>query len=71
MVGGTVKQFKDALEEMKKLFPYNEEKTRISTIDEKGYDNHRLTIVTTDEETGIFIQMSKQIDREGDVEIWR
>ena len=60
--GGTVKQFKDALEEMKKIYPYDEEKTRLSTIDNpRDFSPVTASIITTDESTGIVIQMHKDV----------
>jgi hypothetical protein len=62
MVGGTVKQFKDALEEMRAIYPFDDEKTQICTRNERALMENQLSIITTDEKTGIFIQMSKEID---------
>ena len=63
MVGGTVKQFKDALEEMKKIYPFDDEKTRICTRSEYSLAENQLSIVTVDEKTNITVQMSKPIER--------
>lgn len=61
MTGGTVKQFKDALEEMRKIYPFEDEKTRVDTRSLFTNNANSLTIITTDEETGIAIEMSKNI----------
>lgn len=61
MTGGTVKQFKDTLEEMKKIYPFDDEKTRISSHNHFTNNANSLTIITTDEETGVNIELSKNI----------
>ena len=63
MVGGTVKQFKDALEEMKKIYPFDDEKTQICTRSEYSLAENQLSIVTVDEKTNITVQMSKPLER--------
>lgn len=57
---GTVKQFKDILEEMKTIYPYKDEDTILSTNNRKTMHHDALEISTTDEETGIKIVMAKQ-----------
>lgn len=59
--GGTVKQFKDVLEEMKKVYPYDDEKTRLSTIDIYRNVPCCVEIITTDEATGVEIMMQKSV----------
>lgn len=63
---GTVKQFKDTLEEMKTVYPYDDEKTFIQTRDVATIGHNHLSLVTTDEKTGILIEMSKSVVK-GDV----
>jgi hypothetical protein len=63
MVGGTVKQFYNALYEMKSIYPFDDEKTQICTRNEYSLAENQLSIVTVDEKTGITIQMSKPIER--------
>lgn len=58
---GTVKQFKEALDEMKTIYPYEDEKTRLSTMCPESLVHNTLNIVTQDEKTGIYISMSKNI----------
>lgn len=61
MRGGTVKQFKDALEEMRKIYPFDDAKTRLDTHSRFTDNANSLTIVTTDVETNIVIEMTKSI----------
>ncbi len=64
MTGGTVKQFLEALEEMRTLYQFANEKTHISTRESMGNAHNCLTIITTDEKTGVIIEMTKRIPRE-------
>lgn len=61
MVEMTIKQLKDVIEEMKSIYPFDDEKTHITTRDVRTCVNNRLTISTTDEKTGISILMDKPI----------
>lgn len=61
-MSGTVKQFKDILEEMKNIYPFKDENTYMSTLDLQRCEHARLTIETIDEKTGIQIEMSKEIE---------
>lgn len=64
-MNGTVKQFKDTLEEMKTIYPYEDDKTYIQTrndLAELGYNN--LCLATTDEKTGVLIELSKKVVRD-------
>lgn len=63
-MNGTVKQFKEALEEMKTIYPYEDDKTVIQTRDAISLGNNHLSISTKDEKTGILIEMSKSITPE-------
>lgn len=63
-MNGTVKQFKEALEEMKTIYPYDDNKTVIQTRDIISLGNNHLSIATKDEKTGILIEMSKSINPE-------
>ena len=62
MNGGTVKQFKDTLEEMKKVYKYNDEKTFLSTYDAQRIVPYAITLITTDEKTGVEVRMHKRIE---------
>lgn len=61
-MNGTVKQLKDALETMRKVYPYNDEKTmfKMSGSDICMCDTV-ATLSTIDEATGVGIQLSKEI----------
>ena len=58
-MNGTVKQFKDTLEVMRKVYPFKDEKTKMQTMDICSLDHSHLSIATEDEETGVLIQMSR------------
>lgn len=58
---GTVKQFKDMIEEMKSIYPFDEEKAYMSTHDLITKDNCKLQIQATDEKTGVLIVMEKHV----------
>lgn len=60
-MNGTVKEFKETLEEMSGIYPFKDENTRICTVDLVTGNHNRLTVVTTDERTGIQIEMSKAL----------
>lgn len=61
---GTVKQFKDTLEEMRSIYPFEDDKTYIQTRDIVSLGNDHLSLATTDEKTGILIEMSKKVTGE-------
>ena len=62
-MNGTVKQFLDALEEMREIYPFEDEKTRIVTYDIiTPKINDALQISTVDEKTGIHICMDKHLE---------
>lgn len=58
----TVKQYKDLLEEMKTVYPYDDEKTNINHMIDIMARYPRLEIQTEDEKTGVTIVMSKSFD---------
>lgn len=62
-MNGTVKQFNDVLEEMRGIYPFNDENTKICTFDVASMNNNRLCIYTVDEKTGIEITMTKRIGK--------
>lgn len=68
MESTTVKQFKDALEEMKKIYPFKDEETILCTRNFASLQHNHLAIRTKDKETGIYIEMSKSLD---EVEVWK
>ena len=63
---GTVKQFKDTLEEMKMIYPYEEDNTYLSThnILECRNISSFLEVTTEDKTTGIKITMAKDVVRD-------
>lgn len=58
---GTVKQFKDMIEEMRLIYPFDDEKAYMSTHDLVTRENSRLQIQVKDEKTGVFIVMEKYV----------
>lgn len=63
MRDGTVKEFLDTLEAMKKVYPYKDEETFMCTIDPRTFDcNNAISLRTVDEETGVTIHMSKPVN---------
>lgn len=60
--GMTLKQFNDVLEEMRTIYPYNPETTRLGDLNDMCTDSLRqVEIITTDEATGIQIVLSKGV----------
>lgn len=62
-MNGTVKQFKDMIEEMRGIYPFEDDKTYLSTHDVICRANRRLQLQTTDEKTGVIIVMEKEIEQ--------
>lgn len=62
-MNGTVKQFKDTLEEMRKIYPFKDDETRLSTHNIISRENNYLQIQTVDDETGISVCLAKHIDK--------
>lgn len=60
-MNGTVKQFKDTLEVMRSVYPFEDDKTRMQTRELKSLDHNHLSIVTQDERTGVCIEMSRDL----------
>lgn len=61
-MNGTIKQFKDTIEEMRTLYPFEDDKTYMSTHNLIYQGNNKLQIQTMDEKTDIIIVMEKQIE---------
>jgi hypothetical protein len=61
---GTVKQFKDTLEIMGSIYPFEEDKTKMQTRDICSLDHNHLSIITQDEKTGVWIEMSRDLVKE-------
>lgn len=58
---GTVKQFKDMLEEMKTIYDYDDSETILSTHNLLTLGHDQLEIQTIDKETGVTIVMAKGV----------
>lgn len=58
---GTVKQFKDMIEEMRSIYPFDDEKAYMSTYNLVTHENSRLQIQVKDEKTGVLIVMEKHV----------
>ena len=58
---GTVKQFKDTLDVMKKIYPFEDDKTRMETENVMAMQHDTLYIETVDEPTGVRITMSRRV----------
>lgn len=61
MKDGTVKQFLDALDEMRTIYPFEDDKTTMHTLDPYTHQHGLLRIFTRDERTGIHIEMLKDV----------
>ena len=57
----TVKQFYDALEEMRTIYPFRDDNTFMGTENPTTMQHDRLSIHTVDEETKIQITMEKYL----------
>lgn len=62
-MNGTVKQFKDTLEQMKTIYNFDDEKTYIQTRNLESNYRDTVSIVTCDENTGITIEMTKNVTK--------
>lgn len=60
-MNGTIKQFKDAIEEMRKIYPFKDELTHLSTYNIMSKEHNMLELRTVDKETGITVCLSKVI----------
>lgn len=60
-MNGTVKQFKDTLELMRSVYPFEDDKTRMQTSNIRSLCHDSLSIVTQDDKTGVWIEMSRDL----------
>jgi len=60
----TVKQYKDALEEMKHIYFYEDDKTYMETKGLELPGKCVLSLITKDEETDIMIHLEKDLREE-------
>ena len=61
MNGCTVKRFLTVLEEMRTIYPFDEEKTKVSINHNHMNLEEHLWVATTDERTGVVIEMTKTL----------
>ena len=61
--GMTIKEFNDALNDMHKVYPFKNDKTRICDIyNPRNNCFNNVEIRTQDEETGVWVHLSKDIE---------
>lgn len=60
-MNGTVKQFLHTLEEMRTIYNFDDEKTRLQTRNYNSLEQNLLSIHTIDEQTGITVELSKNV----------
>lgn len=61
--GGTVKQFKDAIEVMREVYPFKDDNAYMAiSNDFKSMEPGAITIKTKDEKTGVLIELFKEVD---------
>ena len=58
-----VSQLKCVLAEMKRIYPYDEKKTEVRTMDIISQSHNHIEIHTVDEITGIEIHMTKDFNK--------
>lgn len=63
--GMTIREFNDTLAEMKTIYDFDPDKTKLGdTRDPRANEHRRVEIYTTDEKTGIDIMLAKHVGRE-------
>lgn len=55
----TIQEMNNAIETMRKIYNFNDENTEIGLGSMYSLDEGRVTLATTDQETGVDIHMSK------------
>ena len=61
--GMTLQQFYDVLEDMRKIYPFEADKTHLGNLRDLPSDSMRnVEIITRDERTGVQIVLSKGVD---------
>lgn len=58
----TIQEMNNAIETMKKIYNFKDEKTMIKLGGRFSFDEGGVRLATTDEETGVDIQMSKEFE---------
>lgn len=64
----TVKQLKDMIEEMRTVYPFEDDKTHISTYNVRRFNQNEVNLFTKDKRTGVVIKMEKSVpfDKDGE-----
>lgn len=60
-MAATVKQFLDTLETMRSIYPFENAKTRLQTRNIASLEHDHLSIVTQDERTGVWVELSRNM----------
>ena len=64
LIGVTLKEFNEMVESMRKVYPFEDDKTRIvDTIDRNWNAHMKLDIHTYDEENKVHVRLSKEARR--------
>ena len=70
LTGMTLKKFGELVEDMRKVYPFEDDKTTIVDTRDECWDAHmRLDIRTYDEEHDVHVRLSKGID--ADEYLWK
>ena len=70
LTGMTLKKFGELVEDMRKVYPFEDDKTTIVDTRDECWDAHmRLDIRTYDEEHDVHVRLSKGID--ADENLWK
>lgn len=67
-MGMTVYQFKCAVEEMRTVYNFDDNETRIDTQDLRSYEHNCVELQTVDKQTGIAVFMRKVVNANDYVE---
>ena len=59
----TIQEMNNALDEIRKIYNFDDKKTFISLRDAISMSETKVTIATEDEETGVYIELSKRPER--------
>lgn len=65
VIGMSLAQFNKAIEEMRSIYPFEDDKAVLGNLKDMLSDSQRrVEIITRDEDTGITIVMQKEVDNE-------
>ena len=71
LLGTSIKEFKDAIEEMRTLYHFTDDQAKIvDTYDPPSMSHRKVEIYMKDEETGVHITMQKDIKEKED-DLWK